>query len=99
MESLKPEQISSMVEMFYPPDFEVGTLEVDERQFCLDLLQEHGYVCIAGSVGTPDATVRDLDKDARADAIGVASATDDIRFITGPSPITETGIGIWTLSS
>lgn len=84
-----------MIEIYYHADFRVGEFEVSERQFCINLLREQGYTCVAGSVGSDNATVGELDKDARADAISITDDRDRTHFITGPNPIINTGVGIW----
>lgn len=91
-------KIPMMVEIFYDPRFEVGDIEVGHREFCLELLQNAGYHCVAGGVGSNSATVEDLDREARYDAIGIPSTAEAnaTRFITGPNPAIEPGVGIWT---
>jgi|GEM_PF-6962779 len=96
MSNLEQQKVPSMIELFYEPQLEVGVIEVGHREFCLELLQETGYICIAGCAGSNSATVGDLDREARYDAIGVPNTPDEsTRFVTGPHPSIEPGIGIW----
>ena len=96
MSELEQKNVPMMIELFYDPQFEVDEIEVGHREFCLELLQETGYICIAGCAGSNSATVGDLDREARYDAIGVPNAPESPRFVTGPHPSIEPGVGIWT---
>jgi hypothetical protein len=96
MSNLEQKNIPMMIELFYDPTLEVDEIEIGHREFCLELLQETGYICIAGCAGSNNATVGDLDREARYDAIGVPNTTESPHFITGPHPAIEPGVGIWT---